>query len=270
MTIACSTAIGTSRRLPDVLEQIAMLGFDAVEIMCFPGWAHLEPADLVEQGPAITAEVLEVLGALGLQTVGLNTKPSGEVNSSFASDQEQHAREAAALCALAEDLGAAVVTVPAGSLLPGVSAEEAVALSVRALQQWVAAADDHGVRLAIETHQGSLAEQPAEALQLLEAVPGLWITYDPSHYTAAGVPLSASLPLFDRIAHCHLRNARLGCFQERMDRGLLDLDWVLRNLNERGYEGAISIEYLEDFALRDGYNVEFEVAALRQYLLPSA
>lgn len=41
---------------------------------------------------------------------------------------------------------------------------------------------------------------------------------------------------------------------------------MLKGLAEHGYDGTISIEYLEDLAVRDGYNVEFQVAALRRFL----
>ncbi len=270
MNIACSTAIGTRRPLPDALARIAQLGFEAIELMCFPGWAHVEPAELAEGGQAKVTELQEALSAHSLRAVALNGEPSGEINTFFPMTHAQNLKEAVALCELARALEARVVTVPAGAELPGLSFEDSFQLSIQNLRDWAAIGADRDVRVAIETHVGSLAERPDNTLRLLEQVDDLWITYDPSHYVAAGIPLSEGEPLLCRIAHCHLRNARVGCFQERMDRGLLDIDGVLRTLQKHHYEGWIAIEYIEDLARQEGYDVEAEVVALKERLEAAA
>jgi sugar phosphate isomerase/epimerase len=122
--------------------------------------------------------------------------------------------------------------------------------------------------LALETHAGAIAVRPAAARELLARCPGLALTYDPSHYIAEQIPVGDTLDLLDHSAHIHLRNARVGHFQERMARGALDLRWMVEQILASGYEGTISIEYIEDCgAIEQGYEVRKEIETLLQLLL---
>jgi sugar phosphate isomerase/epimerase len=69
-------------------------------------------------------------------------------------------------------------------------------------------------------------------------------------------------------AHVHLRNARVGHFQETMDKGALDLPWVVDQIVASGYQGAVSIEYIQDCGgIEEGYEVADETLALKDVLL---
>ncbi len=101
----------------------------------------------------------------------------------------------------------------------------------------------------------------------MSGCPGLRLASAPSHYIAEEIPIGETLDLLAHTAHVHLRNARVGHFQETMAKGLLDVPWVVDRILDAGYEGAVSIEYIEDCgAIAEGYEVRDEVLALREIL----
>jgi sugar phosphate isomerase/epimerase len=136
------------------------------------------------------------------------------------------------------------------------------------LREVVAIAAEAGRTIALETHAGSIGVYPEAAREILRRCPGLKITYDPSHYIAEQIPIGETLDLLAHTAHVHLRNARVGHFQETMAKGLLDIGWIVDRILDAGYEGAVSIEYIEDCgAIEEGYEVRDEVLALREILV---
>ena len=138
----------------------------------------------------------------------------------------------------------------------------------RRLNESLQIAAQEAITLAIETHAGAIAVEPDAARELLDRCPGLKLTYDPSHYIAEGIPVEDTLDLMQEAAHMHLRNARLGHFQERMSLGALDMPWMIDQIIASGYEGAISIEYIQDCGgLREGYEVRDETELLKEMLV---
>jgi sugar phosphate isomerase/epimerase len=136
------------------------------------------------------------------------------------------------------------------------------------LNEALVIAAEQGVTLALETHAGAIAVHPAAARELLARCPGLKLTYDPSHYIAEEIPVAQTLDLLEYAAHVHLRNARVGHFQERMDRGGLDMGWMVDQILASGYDGAISIEYIQDCGgIQEGYEVRDEAETLKQLLV---
>jgi 3-dehydroshikimate dehydratase len=78
----------------------------------------------------------------------------------------------------------------------------------RDLRHVVHVAADHGLRIAVETHPGTLADTPGAALQLLQAVdhPALGLNFDVLHVWEAGCdPLAARALLAPHILHYHLK-----------------------------------------------------------------
>ena len=70
-------------------------------------------------------------------------------------------------------------------------------------------ADASGVRLGIETHIGTLTEAPETALQLIQAVAGLGLTLDVSHYYCNSREKAAEA-LLPFVYHVHLRDCGRG------------------------------------------------------------
>jgi hypothetical protein len=53
-----------------------------------------------------------------------------------------------------------------------------------------------------------------------------------------------------------------------MGKGLLDVSWMVDQIVASGYDGAVSIEYIEDCgAIQEEYETRDQILALKQILL---
>ena len=139
---------------------------------------------------------------------------------------------------------------------------------IERLNEAVEIAGARDVTLAVETHAGAIVVQPDASREMLDRVPGLTLTYDPSHYIAEEIAVEDTLDLIAHASHAHMRNARIGHFQETMAKGDLDIGWLIDQMMAAGYNGAISVEYIEDCgALKEGYDTVPEIEQLKAVLL---
>jgi sugar phosphate isomerase/epimerase len=126
----------------------------------------------------------------------------------------------------------------------GLSREQALANAAVSLRPLVAMAEDAGITLTVEPHVGASIESPGSALALLDAVPGLKLTLDYAHFTCLGYPQEAIDVLAPHAAHVHLRQARPGALQAKLEHGTLNIAAMLATLAESGYSGCLAIEYV--------------------------
>lgn len=131
-----------------------------------------------------------------------------------------------------------------GMIDPGQSRSKAMAAAIAALEPMLALADGTGVTLAVEPHVHAWLETPAMALALVRALPGLKLTLDPAHFICLGHPQDQIEALCPHAAHVHLRQARPGVLQCRLDDGTLNFPAFLAALRDAGYGGWLAIEYL--------------------------
>lgn len=264
--IACSTGVRSTESLDVACQMVAEMGFRYVDPLVMQQW-HVKPSRLAADAAEEAEHVRTVFDSHGLTCAALNL---GFVHNFTTCTDEEHRVNLKVIegaCLLARTLGTSIITVSPGGMgdeerhviLDRISARlnEALAIGVR-----------EGMTLALETHAGAIAVQPDAARALLARCPGLMLTYDPSHYVAEEIPVSETLDLLKSAAHVHLRNARVGHFQERMHKGGLDMPWMIDQIIASGYEGAISIEYIQDCGgIQEGYEVRDEAEMLKQLLL---
>lgn len=125
------------------------------------------------------------------------------------------AAEAEGLCAMWSGGAVSSLTLHLGTGFE--TASEADALVTAAL----ASAARHGVTVLVETHRGTLFQDPARALALVEAYPSLRFTADLSHwytgvelvYGDLDAKLAALRPVFERCRMIHGRISDPGCIQ---------------------------------------------------------
>jgi sugar phosphate isomerase/epimerase len=264
--IACLTGVRSTEPLDAACQLIAELGFRYVDPLAMEGW-HVRPSRLVADAAQEAAQVRAVFERHGLECIAVNL---GFVHTFTTCTDEQHQvnlQVVRGACLLARTLDASIITVSPGSM--GEEHSQVILRRIAArLNEAIAIATGANMTLALETHSGAIAVQPSAARELLERCPGLRLTYDPSHYVAEKIPVAETLDLLAFAAHIHLRNARAGHFQERIDKGALDLPWMVDRILASGYEGAISIEYIQDCGgMQEGYEVRDETEMLKQLLL---
>jgi sugar phosphate isomerase/epimerase len=242
------------------------LGFRLVDPLAMEGW-HIKPTRLAQDAPAEAARLGGLLGTHGLECAAINL---GFLYNPALCTPEQfqvNLEVVRGATVLAEAAGTSILTVGAGTTGDG-ERGSLVDRLVDRLGQVVDVAARAGMTIALETHAGSIAVYPEVAHELVRRCPGLKLTYDPSHFIADQVPLGETLELLAHAAHVHLRNARVGHFQETMAKGQLDLAWIVDRIVDSGYRGAVSIEYIQDCGgIAEGYEVADETLALKQLLL---
>ena len=100
------------------------------------------------------------------------------------------------------------------------------------------------VILGVEAHVGSIVPAPKPALRLVQAVPGLTLTLDYTHFTRTGFPDSAAEPLVAHASHFHARCACKGRLQTSFQHNTIDYARVLRAMKKAGYSGYVGVEYV--------------------------
>jgi sugar phosphate isomerase/epimerase len=131
-----------------------------------------------------------------------------------------------------------------GAFFPVETEQDSRDRAVSELQWRVQKARDAGLVLGIEAHIGSIAPTPAAAKRLVEAVPGLTLTLDYTHFARTGIPDSDVEPLIEHAAHFHVRGACEGRLQTGFAENSIDYERVVQRMDEVGYRGWLGIEYV--------------------------
>ena len=232
-----------------VLDLIAMLEFDGVDIGMFEGRSHLWPSKEFKS-PAKSGRALgRKLAGRGLRCADVFLQMNPNFVPYAINHPEAPRRRRARdwfLKALeyANACGAKHVTT-----LPGVAfADEKPADSwERACEElaWrVSVAKRSGIIFSIEAHVGSIVPAPKPALRLVKAVPGLTLTLDYTHFTRTGFPDSATEPLVAHASHFHARCACKGRLQASFQANTIDYARVLRAMKRTRYSGYVGVEYV--------------------------
>jgi sugar phosphate isomerase/epimerase len=232
-----------------VLQLIAMLGLEGVDIGLFEDRSHLWPSrefENVEKSAKRLRAALEANGLLPAD-VFLQMAPDFTPYAINHPEPERRARARdwfAKTVDYAATAGARHVTTLPGVYFEQQSHEEAWKRSVEELQWRVQRAKEHGIVFAVEAHVGSIAPDPRSAAALVEQVPGLTLTLDYTHFTRLGVGDAEVEPLVQYASHFHARGARQGRLQAPLNQSTIDYRRVLEVMDQTGYSGWIGIEYV--------------------------
>lgn len=138
--------------------------------------------------------------------------------------------------------------IPSIMLLPGVlnkaqNRQDALKETVTSLKELMPITQDNDIVLTIEPHVHSYLESPNLVLELIKQVP-VKLTLDYAHFVALGYRQEEIDDLLPYAAHIHLRQARSGALQAKLEQGTINFPAVLAGLKEQNYKGYLSIEYV--------------------------
>lgn len=233
-----------------VLDLIALLEFDGVDIGLFEGRSHLWPSREFVSLDESAGTLRKKLDERGLEVADVFLQMDGDFRP-FAINHPQAERRAKArqwfeaALVYASKLGCHHVTI-----LPGVYFEEkehTVDSFGRASDElvWrVAAAEAHEMTLGVEAHVGSILPDPEVALKMLRQVPGLTLTLDYTHFTRAGLRDDQVHPLLAHASHFHARGACQGRLQCATKDNVIDYPAIIKLLHQRRYTGWAGVEYV--------------------------
>jgi sugar phosphate isomerase/epimerase len=135
------------------------------------------------------------------------------------------------------------------TLLPGIRGDadrdELFALTADELRRYVAIGADHGLAVSIEAHLESVTDTPQRTLAMLEAVPGLTLTLDYSHFVHPGFGQGDIEPLDAHARHFHIRQAAPGRLAIEVAAGVIDHRRLLNDLAANGFTGSLATEYVD-------------------------
>lgn len=232
-----------------VLDLIALLEFEGVDIGLFEGRSHLWPSLVFADVRGSARELAGKLRDRGLATadIFLQTAPD------FASVAPNHPdlavrRQARDLFSrtveFTAECGGRHVSALPGVHFDGVPESDSLQRCHDELAWRCETARAQGVTFGVEAHVGSIAPTPDAAAALVRSVPGLTLTLDYTHFTRDGVPDSEVEPLIAHASHFHTRCARKGRIQVSMKENVIDYRRVLDVMRQVGYAGYVGVEYV--------------------------
>lgn len=232
-----------------VLDLIALLEFDAVDIGLFEKRSHLWPSREFSSPAKSGKQLGSKLADRGLRCadVFLQLAPSF---IPYAINQPSAARRQKARDGFLKTLDyASAAGAQHVTTLPGVYFDEE-----KPATSWQRCCDElawrveqaklHHIIFSFEAHVGSIVPRPKAALRLVRSVPGLTLTLDYTHFTRSGLPDRAAEPLIAHASHFHARGACKGRLQTSIQHNTIDYARVLRAMGKANYRGYVGVEYV--------------------------
>jgi len=232
-----------------VLDLIAMLGFDGVDIGLFESRSHLWPSRAFKNLEHSARELRGKLHDRGLQAADIFLQTAAEfVSLAVNHPDAKHRRKARDLFLRTLDF-AAICHCEHVTALPGVHFTEeprstSLARSCDELAWRVEQAASRQLVFSVEAHVGSIASRPKQALELIEKTPGLTLTLDYTHFTKIGIGDAEIEPLVAHASHFHARGACKGRLQASAAKNTIDYRRVLKAMQRCNYAGYVGIEYV--------------------------
>ena len=120
---------------------------------------------------------------------------------------------------------------------------------ITVLKELAPAAEERGLLLCVENHDGSNLENAADFDRVFSAIasPNVGLCLDPGHFAKAGVdPFAIATRFKDRLLHLDLKDFKDGEWA-RYGEGVIDLPRLVTQVIKDGYRGYLVIE----LSLRD-------------------
>ena len=243
MFIAASTRCFSDLPFAETCRLLADLEYDKLEIWLDEQSDHLKPSQVTED-PEAFANTYRELTRL--------TPIAFYLNHDIPTDQFSNL---AKLCKL---LKVTQVTVPSAQLGTPFNAE------IDRLRELLAIANREAIRLSIKTESGCLTEDPQTAIELCQAVNGLGLTLDPSHYIYGHPGELYFDQVFPYVFHVHLRDTLPTQLQVQIGLGEVDYSRIIAMLRRENYMRALSVEIYPE--LLNGADRSLELRKLRMLL----
>ncbi|MBI2195146.1 MAG: sugar phosphate isomerase/epimerase [Planctomycetes bacterium] len=232
-----------------VLDLIALLGFEGVDIGLFEKRSHLQPSQEFRNIGRSARNLARRLGDRGLRPADVFLQVDGSFVTFASNHPEARKRRKARdwfekTIEYATGCGARHVTGLPGADFNGVPHAESFRRCCEELAWRVEKARDARITFSVEAHIGSVVPKPRDAQRLVRSVPGLTLTLDYTHFAYLGLPDSAVEPLVAHASHFHARGGRRGRLQCSFKDNTIDYRRILRVMDRTGYPGYIGVEYV--------------------------
>lgn len=250
MFVAASTLCFTKEPLEKALRHIVELEFNKVELALYEDGPHLKPSEVADN-PETALARLRTGPSLACSALDLDF---GDV------DDKTLRKRFEGVCRFAKPLMVAVLTIPAAPA--GTPLEDEITrlrgLSNHALSE--------GLVLCVKTDKDRVTATPQSCVALCQAVPGLGLTLDPSHFIN-GPHQSASFDeVFPFVQNAHFRDSgkKPGEFQLRVGQGEIEFGRVIGQLERVGYKRSLTVAILD--GIENPFDPEVETRKMKLLL----
>lgn len=232
-----------------VLELIAMLEFDGVDIGLFEGRSHLWPSEMFKDLKKSAKALKNKLDNLGLEPADIFLQTAEDFISVAPNHIDASVRNRARELFMKTVEFTAECNGKHMTALPGVyfeeeSPEDSFQRCCEELAWRCDMASKAGIVFSIEAHLGSIVPNPQSALKLVKKVPGLTLTLDFTHFVKEGLSQEEVYPLLEYASHFHARGAAEGMLQASVNENTIDYKTIIAKMLKNKYSGYIGIEYV--------------------------
>jgi sugar phosphate isomerase/epimerase len=231
------------------LDLISRIGVEGVDVGLFEARSHLVPSRELEKPGASGEALYRKVADRGLQVADVFLQMDPDFSRYAVNHPDGSRREKARDWFLrtleyAQACRCRHVTALPGVQFEGVTESDSLSVCRDELAWRVEQARGAGIVFGVESHVGSIVPTPAQARELIAAVPGLTLTLDYTHFTSRGIPDCDIEPLIACASHFHARGAREGRLQASFKQNVIDYRRIVHVMQQTGYGGYIGIEYV--------------------------
>lgn len=232
-----------------VLQLIAMLGLEGVDVGLFEDRSHLWPSRELRNVEQSAGRLRKKLDAAGLELADVFLQLATDFTSCAINHPQlvpRHRAREAFMKTLdyAAAAGSKHVTTLPGAPFDAESREDSLKRAAEELAWRVEQAQGRDITFAVEAHVGSIVPEPRAAEALVKQVPGLTLTLDCTHFARQGMADSDVEPLIKHASHFHARGACKGRLQTTLKDNTIDYRRILHVMDQVGYRGWLGIEYV--------------------------
>lgn len=253
LKLSCSSLAFSDMTWDAALAEIKKLGFHYADLAMFEGWTHVSPSALADP-EAHGKRIAEVCDRLKIEPIAIHANfalgdrdrfPGLTISDPAARRTILSHFERVVTCARNAEIP--LVNVQPGKFIDGVPRETCLKNAKEMLTQMHAIAARRGLVLSFENHTGSIAQQPEDALYILNDVSGLRLDYDTSHVVANSISVEQTLELMRFVAHVGVRNAKPESHDEPIQDGKLSypIKPFLDAFREAKVNAYVSVEYFK-------------------------
>jgi sugar phosphate isomerase/epimerase len=231
------------------LDLIRMFDVEGVDLALMGNRSHIRPEQIRVDPDGWTERLQSRLRERGLEVADLFLIPWTDFermapNHPDAGERLESRQLFELISDLAVALGAGGMTLLPGIHWPQEPRETSFRRAVDELAWRVECARGKQLRISIEPHLGSIVDQPQAVLELVNAIPGLELTLDYTHFVFQGIAEAEIEPLVQHARHFHARGAAPGRMQTTLRANTIDYERVLDVMAVTGYDGYVGIEYV--------------------------
>ena len=247
--IACADFTFPLLEHDKVLDLIALLDCDGVDIGLFNGRSHLQPVteftNIQANAKKLKTKLAERYLAASDVYLQLDTDLAAKaINHPSRATRIMAREEFLKLIEYASALGADHITTVPGMYFDEHPEKQSLELIHEELAWRVERVKNSSLAFAVEAHVGSPFIDPTAAAALVDAVPGLTLTLDYTHFVKQGYEQKEADILLPYASHFHARGARPGRLQTSMKNNVIDYTGIIHKLMAQGYSGWIGLEYI--------------------------